>query len=265
MRWYYTVASAVLLAAGLPVCLELNAQETAAELRQAAPSQAVPQPQAPVAPLSDEARADIFMARKMYREAAELYLSVKPQTWVHLNKIGIAHHQMGDLDVAKRYYERSIKQKKDYAEALNNLGAVWYAKKSYRRAVSYYRKALALQPNSASMHSNLGTAYFARKKYEDAAKEYQVALELDPDVFEHRSTQGVLLQERTVEEKAKFNFYLAKTYSRAGMAERALLYIRKALEFGFKDKKKFMDDDDFLPIRELPEFAELMKLEPRVL
>lgn len=205
------------------------------------------------------------MARKMYREAAEIYKSVKPQTWILLNKIGIAYHQMGDLDQAKRYYERAIKQNKQYAEALNNLGAVWYAKKSYRRAVSFYRKALEIQPRSASMHSNLGTAYFARKQYEAAAQEYQVAVELDPDVFEHRSTQGVLLQERTVEERAKFNFYLAKTYSKAGQADRALLYIRKALEFGFKDKAKFMDDDDFIPIRKLPEFTELMKLEPRVL
>jgi hypothetical protein len=90
-------------------------------------------------------------------------------------------------------------------------------------------------------------------------------MELDPDVFENRSTQGVLLQERTVEERAKFNFYLAKTYARTGQAERALLSIRKALEFGFKEKSKFMEDDDFAKLRELPEFAELMKLEPRVL
>jgi tetratricopeptide (TPR) repeat protein len=259
MRWQSTVASALLMGAGLLAGVDAKAQ-------QAGVAPVKPEPVQPVqAPLSDEARGDIFMARKMYREAAEVYSGIKPQTAIHLNKTGIAYHQMGDLDMAKRYYERSIRLNKKYAEALNNLGAVWYAKKSYRRATSFYQKALVLHPKSASMHSNLGTAYFARKKYEDANKEYEIAVQLDPDVFEHRSTQGVLLQERTVEERAKFNFYLAKTYSKAGMADRALLCIRKALEFGFKDKSKFMDDDDFKPIRELPEFAELMKLEPRVL
>ena len=265
MRWCITVSSAVLMAAGISAGSELHSRQAGAQQVQTAPLADASTPRTIMPPLSDEARADIFMARKMYREAAELYSSIKPQTWIQLNKTGIAYHQMGELDMARRYYERSIKQKKDYAEALNNLGAVWYAKKSYRRAVSNYKKAMAIQPNSASMHSNLGTAYFARKKYDDAAKEYQIALDLDPEVFEHRSTQGVLLQERTVEEKAKFNFYLAKTYARAGVADRALLYIRKALEFGFKDRKKFMEDDDFTPIRTLPEFAELMKLEPRVL
>ncbi|MBA3975562.1 MAG: hypothetical protein C0504_15250 [Candidatus Solibacter sp.] len=258
MWTHITLVGAIVLAAGFPA--KLNGQQPAAAEQAPPASDAGRQ-----TPLTDEGRADIFMARKMFREAAELYLSIKPQNWVLLNKTGIAYHQMGELDVARRYYERSIRMKKDYAEALNNLGAVWYAKRNYRRAVSFYEKALKLHPNSASMHSNLGTAHFARKKYDRAAEQYRIAMELDPDVFENRSTQGVLLQERTVEERAKFNFYLAKTYARTGQAERALLAIRKALEFGFREKNKFVEDDDFAKLRELPEFAELMKLEPRVL
>ena len=220
---------------------------------------------APPAPISPEQRADIFMARKMYREAAELYLSIKPPSHIVLNKAGIAHHQMGDLDGAKKLYERAIKMNKKYAEAYNNLGAIWYAKRSYRRAERQYKKALKLMPFSASMHSNLGTAYFARKKYKQASEYYTRALELDPEVFEYRSGQGTLLQERSVEERAKFNFYLSKTYAKAGIVDRALLYMRKALEYGFKDRKKFMSDDDFASLHELAEFAELMALEPRVL
>ena len=90
-------------------------------------------------------------------------------------------------------------------------------------------------------------------------------MNLDPDVFEHRSTQGILLQERSVLERAKFHYYLAKTYAKAGAAERALLYMRKCLEEGFKDKKKFTDEIDFASIKELPEFKQLLALEPRVL
>jgi tetratricopeptide (TPR) repeat protein len=192
-------------------------------------------------------------------------LRIRPQTPVLLNKAGIAYHQLGDLNSARRYYERSLKLRKTYAEAINNLGAVYYAQKSFRRAVNQYKKALKLSPDSASIHSNLGTAYFARKNYPDAFAEYEKALSLDPDVFEHRSTQGVLLQERSVEEKAKFNYYLARTYARAGMEERALTYIRKALELGFKDRKKFLEEEDFAKVRTMPEFEALMKLEPRVL
>lgn len=216
-------------------------------------------------PLSPESRGDIFMARKMYREAIETYAAVQPATAVTLNKMGIANHQMSNLDMAKKYYQQSIRANTKYAEAYNNLGTIYYAKKSYRRAISYYKKALDLTPLSASIYSNLGTAQFARRKYKDAFEAYQTALQLDPEVFEHRSTQGVLLMERSVEERAKFHFYLAKTYAKGGQSERALQYMRKAIEEGFKDKAKFLEDHDFADLRKLPEFEELMKLEPRAL
>jgi tetratricopeptide (TPR) repeat protein len=246
----------------LPALLALSqGQETRADIRDSQPGMNVVQ----TAPLSSEARADIFMARKMYREAIETYLSVKPPTAVIYNKVGIAYHQSGDLDSAKKYYDRSLKLNRGYAEAVNNVGTIHYARQSYRRAVSTYKRALKLSPDSASIHSNLGTAYFARKDYKNAIAEYETAMKLDPDVFEHRSTQGVLLQERTVAERAKFHYYLAKTYAKAGRNELALQYIRKSLEEGFKDRQKYLEETEFDGLRKLPEFELLMKLEPRVL
>ncbi len=212
-----------------------------------------------------EMRGDISMARKDYRQAIDFYKQMEPLSHIALNKIGIGYHQLLDLPSAKKYYERALKSKPDYAEAVNNLGTVFYAGKSYRRAITQYTKALRLTPNSASIYSNLGTAWFARKNYERASLAYQKALELDPEVFEHRSTNGVLLQERSITERAKFHFYLAKTYAKAGQVERALLYMRKALEEGFKERQKFVEEPEFAALQENPEFQELLKLQPRVL
>ena len=219
----------------------------------------------PPAELTPERRADILMARKMYREAVETYRQDSLKNPVIWNKIGIAYHQMMQLDEARKNYEQALRLNPKYPEALNNLGTVHYARKNYRRAISFYNRALKLTPDSASIYSNLGTAQFARKKYEEAALSYQTALKLDPEVFEHRSSYGVLLQERTVQERAKFHFYLAKTYAKAGMNDRALLYIRKALEEGFHEKKKLTEDPEFAGLQDLPEFKELLALEPRVL
>jgi tetratricopeptide (TPR) repeat protein len=231
------------------------------------PRQVEPEPAAsiPSEPLGPEKRGDILMARKMYREAAETYKESKPDSALIQNKIGIAYHQMMKMDIAKRYYERSIKLDAKYAEAINNLGTVYYSRKNYARSIRFYRRALKLSPNSASVYSNLGTAYFGRKEYKKASEAYQKALSLDPEVFEHRNSWGVLLQERSVEERAKFHYYLAKTYAQAGMNERALLYIRKALEEGFTERKKLMEDPEFVSLRKLPEFQELLAMEPRVL
>jgi len=222
---------------------------------------------APDAPrnLTPEVRGDIFIARKMYREAIETYLTGPKDSPVLANKTGIAYHQLLDLTDAKKNYERAIKLNGSYAEAINNLGTVFYAQKSYRRAISQYKKALLITPESASILSNLGTAYFARKNYTDAFAMYQHALQIDPQVFERRSSQGVLLQERSVEERAKFHYYMAKTYAKAGMTELALTYIRKALEEGFKERDKFTKDPEFATLKDNPEFKLLLATEQKVL
>lgn len=214
--------------------------------------------------LTPEMRGDIHMARKEFREAVEEYKAA-PQTAILINKIGIAYHQMMEIGTAKQYYQRSIKLDKQYAEAINNLGTVYYIERSYRRSLNTYKKALKYSPNSASIWSNYGTAQFARKKYAEAMKAYETAMSIDPDVFEHRSSAGVLLQERTVEERAKFHYFQAKLYAKQGMSDRALLYLRKALEEGYKDRDKLKDEPDFVKLRELPEFQELLALQPRVL
>ncbi|MBM3813858.1 MAG: tetratricopeptide repeat protein [Acidimicrobiia bacterium] len=223
------------------------------------------EPEAPKPALTPEMRGDIAMARKEYRQAIEQYQTVVGRNPIILNKIGIAYHQMTELSQARKYYEQATKANSKYAEAINNLGTVYYAQKNYKKAISYYNRALKITPNSASIYSNLGTAWFARKKYDRASEAYTKALELDPEVFEHRSSNGVLLQERSVAERAKFHFYLARTYAKAGMTDRALLYMRKALEEGFKERKRFVEDPEFAVLQELPEFKELLVLQPRVL
>jgi tetratricopeptide (TPR) repeat protein len=225
------------------------------------------EPKPTPAPLTDHQRGDLYMARRMYREAIDMYMKAMggPQDYILWNKIGIAYHQLQDYRAAKRHYERALKLNPKYAEARNNLGALAYAQKNYRAAIREYQRALKLSPDSATIYSNLGTAYFARKRYEDAARAYQQALALDPNIFESRSMAGTILQERSIEERARFHYYLAKIYAEQGMFEKALLSIRKSLEEGFKDKKKYMEEPAFAGLQDLPEFKELMAAEFRVL
>jgi tetratricopeptide (TPR) repeat protein len=222
----------------------------------------VPEPKIELTP---EARGDVFMARKMYREAIESYRQGPANSAVIWNKVGIAYHQLLDLNDARKNYEHALKLDPKYSEAVNNLGTVYYAHKKYGAAVRRYEKALKLKPDTASYYSNLGTAYFARKEYKKAAIAYQTAVKLDPDIFENHSTFGTTLQERSVEEFAKFHYFLARTYAKSGQNERALLYIRKSLEEGFKDRKLFMEEPEFANLRTTQEFKDLMALEPRVL
>jgi tetratricopeptide (TPR) repeat protein len=218
--------------------------------------------------VTPELRGDIFMAKKQYREAIEAFRLGSPKDPVLLNKTGIAYHQMLQLDQALKSYQEAVHFKKDYQEAINNIGTVYYARKSYRRSITYYERALKASPQSArsaAIYNNLGTALFARKQYKQAADAFQTALSLDPDVFEHSSSYGVMLEERSVQERAKYHYYLAKLYAKNGRNELALLYLRKSLEEGLKERKQLQTDPEFATLRDTKEFKDLLALEPRVL
>ena len=255
--------------AALAAVLLSTSWATAQEVPSPAPpgsEAAAPPPPKPVS-LTVEQRGDMMMARKMFREAIDIYRTglAEPNSWTLYNKIGIAYHHLMDFKSARKNYEEALKKNRTYGEAQNNLGAVYYAQKDYRRAIQEYQKALKLNPYSATIYSNLGTAYYARKNYDWAMQSYRYALQLDPMVFEQRGTSGSILQERSVEEQAQFHYYLAKSYASAGMPEYALRYIRRCLEEGFKERDRFLKEPEFASLKDLPEFQELMAMEIRVL
>src|SRR6202522_2740939 len=130
-----------------------------------------PVPAADRRPLSPEERGDIFLARKMYREAIDTFREGSPKDPILHNKQGIAYHQLLQLDQALKEYQQAVKLKPDYEEAINNIGAIYYAKKSYRRATTWFARALAVAPDdykSAAVYVNLGSSWFSRKNYERA-------------------------------------------------------------------------------------------------
>lgn len=216
-------------------------------------------------PLSPEQRGDLYLARKMFREAIAMYKTAPQNSPVIWNKIGIAWQNLGDLSLARTNYEHALKVDKTYAEAINNIGTVFYAQKRFGTAIKRYKRALLLAPEKASFWSNLGTAYYSQRKYPLMMDAYDKAISLDPDIFEHRGIAGTEMQERTVADRARYHFELARLYAKIGKDELALQYLRHSFEEGFKDKDKVRKSPEFAGMLDNPEFIAVMALEPRVL
>ena len=220
---------------------------------------AIPGPMPAARKLSPEQLGDLYMVRKRYREGLEQYELCDQKSAVIANKMGIAYHQMLALQSAMNEYKRATKLDPHYSEAFNNLGTVYYSHKSFRRAIHLYRTSLRLEPRSAAVYSNLGSALFSMRHCNDAMVAFHQALDLDPEIFIHNSINGVLLQERSVEDKARLHYFMAKLYAQKGMNEEALQFIRKALEEGFKDVQKLREQPEFAVFKGNPEFEALMK------
>jgi tetratricopeptide (TPR) repeat protein len=213
------------------------------------------------APTTEQAQlerlGDLFIVRKRYLDAINTYQEAAGNSAVVWNKLGIAYqHLFNDKD-ARLSYEHSLRLDPRYPEALNNLGTIFYAEKDYKGAARYYNKALKLLPDSAVIYANLGTADFARGDYKRGVKAYRAAFAKDPAVFDNGSTNKIE-ETGTREERALLNFHLAKIYAQAHMNARALDCLREALDNGFHDRKKLMEDEELAELRQTEEFRKLL-------
>jgi tetratricopeptide (TPR) repeat protein len=214
--------------------------------------------------LSFEERGDIYMARKSYDDAVgSYYRALREAHFANAlvwNKLGIAYQQLQNYHASRKAYEQAVRRRKNYAEPLNNIGTTYFMQDKYAKSVKYYLKALKLDPNSASYHMNLGTSYFHMKEYKESVEEYRTALRLDPNAFAARSAFGTTIEARGAD--PEYYFYVAKVFASLGRAEEAVRNLRRALEDGFKDQKRILNDPDFQKISQNPAYVELMNNPP---
>jgi tetratricopeptide (TPR) repeat protein len=206
-----------------------------------------------------EKRGDELRAEKLFLDAMDYYqaaLKKETQPARLLNKMGITELMMQRYGEARKTFERSIKADHHFADAYNNLGVVYYEQKKFGGAIKQYKKAINLDGTSASFYSNMGAALFSRKQFDPAVRAYQKAMELDPDVFERTSRSGVQLP--SPEDRARYDFTVAKLYAKMGLSDRSLEYLKKAMEEGYKDFKDVYKDEEFASLRKDKRFTELM-------
>jgi len=260
MLSWIRISSVSLLFSALLV-LPLQAQNTE-QLQVGPPPLHRADPPAPGAsPEQLERRGDELREGKNYLDAVDFYqaaLKGAPGSASVFNKIGICQLMMQRYKEAKKSFERAIRADHKHADAYNNLGVVYYAQHNYNGAIKHYEKAISLKNDAASYYSNLGAAYFGKKQFDKAIQNYSKAMELDPDVFERTSHAGVLAQLPSPEDRAHYDYVLAKLYARTGSPDRSLHYLKKAMEEGYKDINNVYKDNEFSTLRKDPRFAELM-------
>ncbi len=229
------------------------------------PVRGIAPPSASATPEALEIKGDELRAEKLFLDAIDYYraaLAKKPNSAPLYNKIGIAQLQMQRWDEAKKSFEHAIHEDRQYPEAYNNLGVVYYVAKKYNKAIDRYNKAIHFRDDTASYYSNLGAALFSKKQYDKSLAAYSRAFQLDPDVFERTSRSGVNAQMSKPEDRAHFDYVVAKLYAKMGSAERSLEYLRRALEEGYKNINSVYKDEEFVGLRKDPRFTALMAAKP---
>lgn len=212
-----------------------------------------------------ERRGDELRAEKAYLDALDYYGAAQqkePKNAQLWNKRGISELLLLRYKDARKDFERAIHFQHDFADAHNNLGVIYYLQKKYANAVKQYEAALKIRPDSASYYSNLGAAYFSKKEFEKASGAYSEAVRLDPDVFERTSHTGIAAQMASPEDRAHFEYVLAKLFAKQGDSDRSLEYLKRAMEEGYKGIDDVYKDPEFEHLRSDARFTQLMAARP---
>jgi len=212
-----------------------------------------------------ERRGDELRGQKAYLDALDYYAAAQTknpgnaQLW---NKRGITELLTQRYKESKKDFQRAIHFDHEFADAYNNLGVISYLQRKYSGAVKEYEKAIKIRPDSASFYSNLGAAYFSEKEFEKATLAYNQAVRLDPSVFENASHTGVAAQMSSPEDRAHFEYVLAKLFAKQGDSDRSLLYLKRAMEEGYKGIDDVYKDPEFERLRSDTRFTQLMASRP---
>jgi tetratricopeptide (TPR) repeat protein len=232
----------------------------AGSVAQAAPQAAPVKPEAmTVAEL--EKAGDAARVAKDYEQAIKYFqIAVrkdKKNASLH-NKLGLSYLKQGSLLDARASFEKATKYNKKYADAFNNVGAVYYVQKNFGSAARYFKKALALDETRPVFHVNLGAAWFSQNKVERAIAEYSRALQLDPEALNQTNRGGVTAQISSPEERARYDYMLAKIYARLGNVEQCLHCLKRAKEGGYRNMGNVYKDEEFSRLRQDPRLTEIV-------
>ena len=262
-RYRLAIPAVSLFVVSLP--LAVNSQQTLVQIARM-PISTQAQTPANNGP-ADEEMARLHLARKEYREAGEIFYRLatqNPQNPLYWNELGIAHHNLSELDQALKCYQRAVKADSHYADAQNNIGTIFYERKKYAKAIRAYKKAISMRNDSAPFYLNLGYAYFGQKDFENSIQSFRKALAIDPTSFDpSRSRMGTVIQDRSLTaERGRFYYLLAKSFAEGGDVERAILYLRKARDEGYSEFNAIKKDPIFAVVLKDPAAEDLFAPKP---
>jgi len=260
------------LLAAFPLCAA--PAQTSHPTSQETPAAAITPDTAPIAPTLAEMRdmaasqlediGDQLRQAKDYRSAVACYRQAirKYASAAYYNKIAISELLLLRPAEAEKAAKKAVRKDRYMAEAWNNLAVSYYMRNQFEFAIRGYRRAISLNPNYASFHNNLAAAFLDSQQFERGMDEYRIAFKIDPSFFEHPSQNGVSAHMSSPQDRAQFSFIMARLFAGQGDPDRALHFLRAAIEDGYPRIDDVYRDQEFASVRKDERFRELMKDRP---
>ena len=107
----------------------------------------------------------------------------------------IQHHQVGQLEQAKRKYQEILDTNPQHADSSHLLGLVEYQYGNYVKAIEHIQQAVLISPEQPVFLNNLGNVLKEMGELDRSVQAYQQALEINPQYAEAHNNLGNVLKE----------------------------------------------------------------------
>jgi tetratricopeptide (TPR) repeat protein len=99
------------------------------------------------------------------------------------NSIQSARHsiQLGQFDLAEKYFLNALKIKPDFAEARASLAFIYTSKNEHVKASQELKLLLKTNVNLAQTHYNLGNSLYEQALYDEAITHYKASIKIQPN------------------------------------------------------------------------------------
>lgn len=111
------------------------------------------------------------------------YLVVHTNTRVSAERafsLGRTKYDAGEYEEAITYFEKSLRENPDNAEAYCKVGTCYYFLRQCEKALEAYENAIRLDYNLAKAYKGLGETYYLLGRWEDAIEAYKRAIKITP-------------------------------------------------------------------------------------
>jgi Flp pilus assembly protein TadD len=178
-----------------------------------------------------------------------------------------------DTEAARDAFERARRAKPTWVWPVNGLAIIEFVSGERDAALQLFAEALRLAPEWSRPHADLAILQRRAGEMGEALRHAELALEIEPDHPINHYNYAVILDELGRREDAReqysaalavapdmpqANYNLACSFAREGDALGAATPLARAIELEPAFIDEAQTDPDFDPIRESPEYREVM-------
>ena len=157
-------------------------------------------------------------------EAMEYDIELNPKDYHSLSQLALFYTLKNEFTRAKELLERSVQVEPSYVGNWLRFGILYQTMHNYKKAIEMYTQVLKIDAFTPHLHNNIAGCYYEEKDYQQSIIYAKKELERDPLHYESL-------------------YFLGSSLAKLGEYERAVPYLKKALDCDEWYKTDFASTD----------------------